>query len=1588
MQNRALQGQSFELEYTGSPVPHEADLYLGWKETSVTLADGERVSLRVPALRIENAAFGDLDGTMTSLRIAPPVFGLGLLEAISEETIHAIAQQQQTIGFNGRPNIVRDDVNKRMALGRFGWKANQPSLRQQIVAAAIADMGVTSDVYIEQNCPAVQIICQQQIPGNPVELIDIDWQQFEFWLRAVGVPARRNVSERNFVRGERLFAKAQCAVCHVPEIKTAAEFTEFPALASQTIRPYTDLLLHDMGEALADGRPDFLAGARDWRTPPLWGLGLSQVVNGSGVLLHDGRARNVTEAILWHGGEAQTAAVTNVNDAPVGVPTITGTVTEDQVLTADTSGISDVDGLGAFSYQWLRDGVAIGGATASTYTLGDVDVGAQISVQVSYTDAHGTAEGPLTSAQTAAVANVNDAPVGVPTITGTVTEDQVLTADTSGISDADGLGAFSYQWLRDGVAIGGATGSIYTLGDADVGTQISVQVSYTDAQGTAEGPLTSAQTAAVANVNDAPAGVPTITGTVTEDQVLTADTSGISDADGLGAFSYQWLRGGVAIGGATASTYTLGDADVGNQISVRVSYTDGHSTAESVTSTQTAAVTNVNDTPAGVPTITGTVTEDQVLTADTSGISDDDGLGASSYQWLRDGVAIGGATASTYTLGDNDVGAQISVQVSYTDAHGTAEGPLTSAQTAAVANVNDTPVGVPTITGTVTEDQVLTADTSGISDDDGLGAFSYQWLRDGVAIGGATASTYTLGDSDVGAQISVEVSYTDAHGTAEGPLTSAQTAVVANVNDTPVGVPTITGTVTEDQVLTADTSGISDDDGLGAFSYQWLRDGVAIGGATGTTYTLGDADVGSQISVQVSYTDANGTAEGPLTSTQTAAVANVNDAPVGVPTITGAVTEDQVLTADTSGISDADGLGAFSYQWLRDGVAIGGATASTYTLGDNDVGAQISVQVSYTDTNGTAEGPLTSAQTAAVANVNDAPVGIPTITGTVTEDQVLTADTSGISDADGLGALSYQWLRDGVAIGGATGNIYTLGDADVGSQISVQVSFTDAQGTAEGPLTSAQTAAVANINDAPIGVPTVTGTVTEDQILTADTSGISDADGLGAFSYQWLRGGVAVGGATASTYTLGDADVGSQISVQVSYTDGQGTAEGPLTSAQTAAVTNVNDAPVGVPTITGTVTEDQALTADTSGISDADGLGAFSYQWLRGGVAIGGATGSTYTLGDADVGSQISVQVSYTDAQGTAEGPLTSAQTAAVTNVNDTPAGVTAITGTVTEDQVLSADTSGISDADGLGAFSYQWLRGGVAIGGATASTYTLGEADVGTQISVQVSYTDGQGTGENVTSAQTAAVTNVNDAPTGAVNISGTPNEAQVLTASNSLAYVDGLGAISYQWQRNGVDIADATASTYTLVGADVGTNISVVASYTDGHGTNESISSASVGPVTNINNVPVGSPSISGTVAEDQILTADTSGISDSDGLGAFSYQWLRGGVAIGGATASTYTLGDADVGSQISVQVSYTDGRGTAEGPLSSAQTAAVTNVNDAPVGVPTITGTVTEDQMLTADTSGISDIDGLGAFSYQWLRDGVAIGGGDGIDLHAR
>jgi CxxC motif-containing protein (DUF1111 family) len=249
-------------------------------------------------------AFGPMgDDTLISLRVAPPVIGAGLLDAVPEAQMLEIASAQKAAGFNGRPNYVWDAEKQARAIGRFGWKANQPTLRQQTAAAYLGDMGVTTVLFTADNCPSVQKACRNRPGGTVPEQTYRPFDEIVFYMQSLGVPAQRRTVAAEVVHGERVFAQAQCAVCHVPALRTG-DYAAMPRLAKQVIRPYTDLLLHDMGDGLADGRPDFEAGGRDWRTAPLWGLGLGATVNGNTGLLHDGRARTLEEAVLWHGGEA------------------------------------------------------------------------------------------------------------------------------------------------------------------------------------------------------------------------------------------------------------------------------------------------------------------------------------------------------------------------------------------------------------------------------------------------------------------------------------------------------------------------------------------------------------------------------------------------------------------------------------------------------------------------------------------------------------------------------------------------------------------------------------------------------------------------------------------------------------------------------------------------------------------------------------------------------------------------------------------------------------------------------------------------------------------------------------------------------------------------------------------------------------------------------------------------------------------------------------------------------------------------------------------------------------------------------------
>ena len=471
-----------------------------------------------------------------------------------------------------------------------------------------------------------------------------------------------------------------------------------------------------------------------------------------------------------------------------------------------------------------------------------------------------------------------------------------------------------------------------------------------------------------------------------------------------------------------------------------------------------------------------------------------------------------------------------------------------------------------------------------------------------------------------------------------------------------------------------------------SFSYQWVRnDGTSdadIGGATGGSYTLVDTDEGQAVKVRVSFTDDRGHHE-TLTSAATGAVAaapspltaSFHDVP---PSHDGSATFTFELRF---GEEPADG---FSYKTLRDhALAVtGGEVASVgrkeppgnirweitvQPSGNGDVAVSLPATTDCDDEGSicaddgrilstpvelTVPGPGSQDGT-----TNTPATGAPMIGGIAQVGQTLTAGTSGIGDVDGTAnaTFSYQWLADDAETSGATGASYTLADADEGKAIKVRVSFTDDAGNGES-LTSAATEAVAARPNTPAtGAPTVSGTLQVGETLTADPSGIADADGTAnaTFAYLWLAGDSDISGATGSSYTLVDADVGKAIKVKVSFTDDGGNEESLTSTATEIVAARPNTPATGARTVSGAAQVGETLAADTSGIRDADGLtgASFSYQWVRNDgtsdADISGATGGSYTLVDTDEGQTVKVRVSFTDDRGHQES-LTSAATGAV----------------------------------------------------------------------------------------------------------------------------------------------------------------------------------------------------------------------------------------------------------------------------------------------------------------------------------------------------
>ncbi len=738
--------------------------------------------------------------------------------------------------------------------------------------------------------------------------------------------------------------------------------------------------------------------------------------------------------------------------------------------------------------------------------------------------------------------------------------------------------------------------------------------------------------------NSAATGAPTISGTAQVGQTLAADVTGIADEDGLddASFAYQWVGSDEEdIQDATNASYMLGASDQGKSIKVRVDFTDDAGHQESLTSEPVGPVDHqtsqqrINSPPTGAPTISGTVQVEETLTADVTGIADEDGLDDASfaYQWVRsdgsDEEDIQDATGSTYHLTEDDLGKTIKVRVSFTDDAGSEES-LTSAPTATViAAVPGAPQSLvvqPSATGQLAASWQAPASDGGAE----ITGYTVQWkvatnswdTAEDVSSAATTETSFTITSLSLGTEYSVRVIAANSVGDGEASEEVIETAVAltseqqeAAQNNPATGMPTIRGTAQVGETLTADTSGISDEDGLTnpTFSYQWVRnDGstdTGIRDATFSTYTLTPDEEGKTLKVKVSFTDDAGNEE-TLTSAATAplaAAAAPNSAATGQPQVVGSALVGASLSVDTSGIADADGLSGaqYRYQWLtsEDGAntEIADATGSSYRLTWREDGKSIKVRVSFTDDAGYDESLTSPAlhpvrPTGLRATVSgqtivlnwEAPSGFALLFDYRIVREApkprLTIDTrsqeTSYTDSDVEPGVLYR---------------YRVQAANYWNQLSpaseaVEILMPQAEAVANTPAT---------------GQPTISGTPQVGQTLAAGAGGISDENGLDdvSYAYQWLADDVGIAGATNASYTLTSSEEGKTIKVRVDFTDDGGNGES-LTSGATDAVESAGptEPPPAPQDLTATVNEDGSITLSWSASNDDSATG---YQIMR-----------------------------------------------------------------------------------------------------------------------------------------------------------------------------------------------------------------------------------------------------------------------------------------------------------------------------------------------------------------------------------------------------
>src|SRR4051794_10743680 len=1304
-------------------------------------------------------------------------------------------------------------------------------------------------------------------------------------------------------------------------------------------------------------------------------------------------ASNV-DGVVTLSSAATVAPVSPAPPANVAPPTVSGVAERTYALSANKGTWTGPDN--TYSYQWQRDFgegfVDIAGATSASYTLAAADEGAAVRVVVAASNPDGTiAEASQATTTVLDAVPVNQSP---PTISGAAERDSTLTA-SPGLWD--GLfNTYAYQWQRSSngstwTDVADQTGSSYTIGPADEGSALRVQVTATDSDGSTS--VASQPTAAIPSAPPLNTTRPAISGTATRGMTLTSMQGAWA---GIGnAYAYRWQRSTdgstwTNISGATSGSYTLQVADEGATVRLLVTASNPDATVAAA-SQPTAPVQASRPANSAAPSIGGAAQRGSTLSSDPGAWT---GIGNTyAYQWQRSSngstwTNISGATDTSYPLGVGDEHTQVRLLITATNADGTLAVP--TQPTATIPSAPPLNTAAPTIAGSAKRSSTLTASPGTWSGIDN--SYTYQWQRSSggnswTSIAGATGATYTVQVADENNVLRVVVTGANVDGPASA--TSAPTGTVPSAPPVNTAPPVVSGDAVRSSLLSA-SQGTWDGDGDGnGYSYQWQRSSngsawQSISGATGTSYILAVADENSYVRVTVTAANPDGTAV--TSSAPTAPVQASPPTNTDAPAISGSAQRSSTLTS-TRGTWGGAG-NSYAYQWQRDSgagvVNVSGATPSSYTPGPADEGATVRLLV----TAGNADGTLAIASDPTDTIPSSPPTnsGAPTISGLGQRSSTLTS-APGIWAGIG-NSHAYQWQRSPdwrswTNIQGATASTYTLAVADEGNAVRLLITATnpdDSLAVASAPTGMVE--AVPPTNTAP---PTISGDAQRGTTLTSAQGAWGGAGN--SYAYRWQRSAdgatwTNISGATAATYTLQTADEGDIVRLLIAASNPDGTLA--VASASTQTVTG--QPPVGTdpPTVSGAPQRSSTLTGDRGNWA---GLGnTYTTQWQHSSdgthwTTISGATGATYTLTLADENTQIRLLVSAANVDGTfavASDPTAPIQAAPPVNT-----AVPAIAGTPQRSFTLTAGPGTWSGAGNT--YGYQWQRSTDSgwswtnIAGATGSTYALPSADEYANVRVVVTATNVDGT-VSTPSPPTPAVQPAPPQNTGAPALSGRTRLGSTLRVDPG-AWTPGDVTLAYRWQRGSAaggyqNISGATAATYTLQEADVGQSIRVIVtgSNTDGTVTAATQPSATVAQPPQSLTAPAAPM---GTLQDSYVLTAGSGTWDSADA--SFDYTWLRcpsNATAVSpscstvGSGGNQYQLTTADIGYTMAVSVTASTSAGGSSSPVSSAPTAVVVGQPLTNTVRPSISGTPQVAHNLTANPGSWSVA--LSSISYAWQR----------------